>query len=481
MTTDRRVILLEFNELSPELMERFIDEGHLPNFKRLRDSSQGFTTEAAERGWELNPWVQWVTVHSGLDYRDHGIIELDEGPKLKAKRVWDVVSEANLPVWICGSMNVAYERPLKGLVLPDPWTTKVQASDVLQPFFRFVQQNVLEHSTDRPSLGKADYAKFMTFMMSHGLSFRTVDAIVRQLVSERSDQGVRWKRAVLLDKLQFDVFRWFYRKMRPAFSTFFSNSTAHFQHYHWREMEPELFSNQPTPEKLAAHEGTILFGYQEMDKLIGGFLELAESDPGTVLVFSTAISQQACLVYEDQGGKMMYRPRDIAKLMQFANVTEAHTAAPLMAEVFNVHLKNEDEARCVEAKLNQLRVGDRPAMLVQRKENVLNAKCQLHERLSPETRIGLAAQTTTASFFDLFFELEDVKSGMHHPDGILWVRIPGRAPRVHAAKVPLSSVAPTLLSLLSLQAPRHMGAPIAPLAPSSRSDVPALVGSGSIQ
>jgi|RhiMethySRZTD1v2_1073278.scaffolds.fasta_scaffold00793_14 hypothetical protein len=478
MNTDRRVILLEFNELSPELMDRFIDEGHLPNFKRLRDSSQAFITEAAERGWELNPWVQWVTVHSGLDYRDHGIIELDEGPKLKAKRVWDVVSEAGLPVWICGSMNIASEKPLNGLVMPDPWSTKVQASDVLQPFFRFVQQNVLEHSTDRPSLGKADYARFMTFMMSHGLSFRTVDAIVRQLMSERADEGVRWKRAVLLDKLQFDVFRWFYRKLRPAFSTFFSNSTAHFQHYHWREMEPELFASQASPEKLAAHEGTILFGYTEMDKLIGRFLELADSDPGTILVFSTAISQQACTVYEEQGGKVMYRPRDIARLMKFANVTETHNAAPLMAEVFNVHLRNEEEAQAVESKLNRLRIDDRPAMFVQRKENVLTAKCQIHEHIAPDTRIS--SPSSTESFFDLFFELEDVKSGMHHPDGIFWVRMPQVAPKRYSEKVTLSSVAPTLLNLLSLPPARHMGAPIAALARQGAPvAVPELVGSAS--
>ena len=36
------MILLEFNELSPSLMETFIEQGYLPNFKRLRDQSQAF-------------------------------------------------------------------------------------------------------------------------------------------------------------------------------------------------------------------------------------------------------------------------------------------------------------------------------------------------------------------------------------------------------------------------------------------------------
>ena len=39
-----RVLMLEFNELSPVLMNRFIAEGHLPAFGRLRETSATFIT-----------------------------------------------------------------------------------------------------------------------------------------------------------------------------------------------------------------------------------------------------------------------------------------------------------------------------------------------------------------------------------------------------------------------------------------------------
>lgn len=41
-----KLILLELNELSPDLMSRFIDEGKLPNFRRLRTQSTLYTTDA---------------------------------------------------------------------------------------------------------------------------------------------------------------------------------------------------------------------------------------------------------------------------------------------------------------------------------------------------------------------------------------------------------------------------------------------------
>src|SRR5690349_18999563 len=104
MTPTRRIMVLEFNELTPDLMHRFMAAGHLPHFQRLHNESHVYITQAAEDGWDLNPWVQWVTVHSGIDYREHGVTELDQGAALKVDRVWDVVSKAGLSVWICGSM-----------------------------------------------------------------------------------------------------------------------------------------------------------------------------------------------------------------------------------------------------------------------------------------------------------------------------------------------------------------------------------------
>ena len=57
------VLLLEFNELSPLLMERFVGGGLLPNFKILHDVSEIYTTEAVEKYRYLEPWIQWITVH----------------------------------------------------------------------------------------------------------------------------------------------------------------------------------------------------------------------------------------------------------------------------------------------------------------------------------------------------------------------------------------------------------------------------------
>ena len=43
-----------------------------------------------------------------------------------------------------------------------------------------------------------------------------------------------------------------------------------------------------------------------------------------------------------------------------------------------------------------------------------------------------------------------MKSGQHHPDGMMWIRTPSRNHKVLEEKVPLISVAPTILKLYGL-------------------------------
>jgi hypothetical protein len=455
MTKNGPVILLEFNELTPALVERFMGEGKLPNFKRFYQQSKAYITDAQEAQDKLNPWIQWVTVHSGLSFAEHGVFHLGDGHKLQHKCVWDILSDANLPVWVCGSMNPRFDTPLNGYLLPDPWTTTVRPyPEELTPYFRFVQRNVQEHTNTHIPLSPGDYASFGKFMVTHGLSASTVGSIARQLIRERLG-GSHWKRAVLLDRLQWDVFRFYYQTLKPAFATFFLNSTAHLQHKYWRHMEPEHFTIKPTPEEQAEYETAILFGYQEMDKLLARFMDLAGDD--ATLVLCTALGQQPCLSYEDSGGKTFYRPRSFDDVLSFAGVNLPCEVSPVMSEQFHLIFENARDAEQAEGQLRALRVEDTPAMLVSREGSAIFSGCKIYRPVMKDAVLH-AGSGRAGPFFDLFYQGDGIKSGMHHPDGFLWIRGPDRVHRGSTEKVPLRAVAPTVLDLFGVTAPSYMTA-----------------------
>lgn len=450
------VIMLEFNELTPSLMDRFIAAGHLPNFRRLRDESHVYTTDAEEDGDNLQPWVQWVSVHTGLSASAYGVTRLSDGHKLRHKAVWDLISEAGYRVWVCGSMNARYDRPLDGALLPDPWSTGLHPfpAGEFEPYYEFVRRAVQEHTNEASGLSKRMALSFLRFMAGHGLSFATVNMILGQLWTERRTKRFKWRRAAVMDQLQWDVFRHRYRKLKPHFSTFFINSTAHFQHSHWREMEPELFQVAPKPEALAEFQDAILYGYKRMDRLVGRFLSLA--GPDATLIFCTALSQQPQTAADAAGGRHYYRLRDPALLTGRLGLRIPHTYHPVMAEQFVLRFPDADSAREAERHLNGFRIGPRRAFNITLQDSDLMVQCtQTHA--VPETATLRDERTGgDIAFYDIFYQLANLQSGHHHPDGMLWVRYPDRSHRVYDHKPSVRSIAPAVLGMFGLPAPDYM-------------------------
>jgi hypothetical protein len=245
-----KLVLLELNELSPELMAELIQAGELPNFRRLREESTVYSTDAGENPPALEPWIQWITVHTGVTFSEHRVFRLgDAEEKLRYPGIAKIISDAGVSVGIFGSMNAGY-RTLRGYVIPDPWNKGGRPHPPsLSSYYDFVARRVQESSRDDDASLLLE-VRFATTLLRAHLSGSALWQTIRQLVAERIDTGIRWRRACLLDLYQYDVFRWLNARHDVKFSTFFSNSVAHFQHYYWRNMRPDQFCIGPTSPRF---------------------------------------------------------------------------------------------------------------------------------------------------------------------------------------------------------------------------------------
>lgn len=446
-----RALLVEFNELSPTLLERFIAAGHLPHFRAFRDSSVVFTTDAGEDAPNLEPWIQWPTVHSGIPFSEHGVFALGEGrEKLTQPLLGDVLSAAGIPVGVFGSMNTAYSRRPgePGYVVPDPWDVDGVAYPAsLQPFYETVSWAVQESSRNGLP-GAGQLARFAAFLARSGLRPATVLAAVRQLVDERRVGGVAWRRASVLDDLSYDVFRTLNRRHGVRFATFFSNSTAHYQHYYWRDMEPELFDEVGD----GAHADAVLHGYQRMDALLG---RIMADEPDSLLVLATALSQEPWA----ESAKRTFRPRDFDALFAFAGIGGA-VAKPMMAEQFVVELASPEAAADARQKLHALTIDGTRAINADLDGHRLQVGCRSDVGREGATLAGGAAGAETA-FDELFYPIHTTRSGRHSRDGALWFRTGSH--RVVEGRVALTDIAPTILDHFGVATPEHMVGSVLPL------------------
>src|SRR5262249_22161330 len=193
----------------------------------------------------------------------------------------------------------------------------------------------------------------------------------------------------------------------------------HLQHVYWRHMEPERFTLQPTRQERRELTHAVRFGYQMMDWLVGRFRRLG-GDAAAVL-FCTALRSQACVPYETEGGKVRHRPRSFDALLAFAGIKPPYRVAPVMSEQFRVYFEEERDAAVAAKQLLALRVDECDALDVRQERAALFVGCKIRD-LPPDAMLTAATSDRRTRIFDLFYRLEWLKSGMHHPDGMRCIR-----------------------------------------------------------
>ena len=127
-----------------------------------------------------------------------------------------------------------------------------------------------------------------------------------------------------------------------------------------------------------------------------------------------------------------------------------------MSEQFKLHFATPAAASDAEQRLQSLRLDGKPVMMARANGTEVFAGCRVFEPVAPDAMVE--SPTTSFRFYEQFYDCNLVKSGMHHPHGIFWIREPGGTAHNSASplRVPLIDLAPTLLSLCEMDAPEHM-------------------------
>jgi hypothetical protein len=443
------VIVLELNELCPPILSRMMARGDLPNFSRLHARSDVHVTWTDDQ--DLEPWVQWVTLHTGERQDVHGAKELDEGYRIDVPRIWDQLAERGVSSLIFGSMN-GKTASKDVFLVPDPWSKRVLPTDpAYRVFHEFISFFVTEHTNAAAKPDRKTTMKFIRFMLGHGLTLSTIMAALRQVLSEKTtDLDIRWKRAIFLDLLMWDVFENEYKRRKPAFSTFFANSTAFLQHRYWRHMQPEVYEVKPSEKDMRSYGDAIEASYRHMDGLVGRAERLA--GPNGRIVLATALSQEANLRYEKIGGKFVYRPASFDKLTAWAGGPKDVTYEPVMTHQSWASCKSDADADAFEAALGRLQINGEPVMGWNRTGTRVFFYCKLISRVADGAELVNTATGARVPFDQLFMLVGQVNNSQHNRDGALWLERGDAAGQVHDAKLPLEQGA---LLMLEMFGPRE--------------------------
>jgi hypothetical protein len=454
-----KVLLVELNEIIWNLIDPLIAQGKLPTFALLERGGARAAPMSVDLPPQLDPWVTWTTVYTGQRQADHNVYFLEQPPEtIRAKRIWELCHEQGLRVGVYGSLCSWPPREINGFYVPD---TFAQDAATYPASLRPIQELNLTYarSIRLPSDhdGWLFKARLGAQIGALGLRPKTMARIARQLAEEQVNSGRRWKRVALQPIVNADFFAALYRSCRPDFATFHTNHVAHYMHTYWKAMDPERFA-QPTSEgERRQYGGAIEHGYRTADELLQRMLRLMDAE--TTLVVASSMGQRP-YTSELRGGKPISQLRSLDRLLEILGVQDRVRALSAMSDQFNLYANSGQTRAELETKLAAAYV-DRPGSplfhLIKLGECV-SVSLNSHDRVCEASRIRFPheAEGRTHRYGDLVYKTRLVKSGCHDPQGMMILYGTGIRAGAHVAECDNLDIAPTLLALMGIEAPREM-------------------------
>ncbi len=84
------MLLLEYNEFNSDLLGAIADRDSLSALQEIQgwNTTQTHAEDTYDSGF-LEPWVQWVSIHTGTPSKKHQIKNLGDVPALDVEQVWE--------------------------------------------------------------------------------------------------------------------------------------------------------------------------------------------------------------------------------------------------------------------------------------------------------------------------------------------------------------------------------------------------------
>jgi hypothetical protein len=353
------VVLLELNEINFEFVAEYGARGALPRLSGFVGRHGLRRTVAERRFEELEPWIQWVTVHTGLDYAAHGVFRLGDIVDTELRQIWEVLEgERGLRVAAISPMNARNASRAAAFFVPDPWTrTEASGSWDLRLLSRAVSVLVNDNAHDRlrPSA-------LLALALGAPRNVRA-PSLAEYLGRGWRSRRRKWERALILDRLLADCFLRQWRRHRPDFATLFLNAGAHVQHHYMYASPCYRGPHRNPPGYLPEGCDPLLDAYRCYDRILGDVLDAI---PGARVMIATGLSQTPNpeLIH-------YYRPRDHKALLGRLGVRFSDVA-PRMSRDFLVTCDDAAAARAAAERLAAVRApGGEPVFSVDNRGETL--------------------------------------------------------------------------------------------------------------
>jgi len=321
-----KLLLLELNEINFEFIENYTKKYKLKNLNSLK-TWNNFTTDCEKNYDQLEPWIQWVSVHTGKSLKNHKIFRLGDIHKYKGTQIFEKIKEMGFSVGAISPMNADLRMEKPDFFIPDPWTeSQTDGSFWSKRIYGVIRQVVNDNAQGKITL------KNKIFLLSALIKFAQKRNYIEYFqLALGVKKGKKWNKALFLDLFLFDIHTKLTKKNKTQFSTLFLNSFAHIQHHYFFNSEFYNGSSANPAEHIKANFDPLHDAAVFIDKRIG---DLTKSFKNYDFIIATGLSQTPF-----KGEKYYYRLIDHSNFLNLLNIKFSNVL-PRMTRDFEILFKN---------------------------------------------------------------------------------------------------------------------------------------------
>lgn len=339
-----RLILIALNEINFDVVESYLKNGkNLPGFRAL--FSQGIiNTESESEYNNLEPWIQWPSVHTGKTFNEHNIFRLGDFVNSSDQQFFEQVEKAGYSVGAISPMNATNKLTNPAYFLPDPWTqTPSDGSFLSQSITDAVAQAVNDNSKSKITFKTIFKLGLAFFALVNPLKY--VPMAVYALGALRKP----WQRALFLDMFLYEIHKTLFKRKKPDFSTLFLNAGAHIQHHYFFNSAVINSPNLKNPHWYINSKIDPIYEMLEIyDRMLQDLLKLNNTE----IIVATGLSQKP---YKQL--KYYYRLKDHKEFLDLIGISYSNIV-PRMTRDFLISFESTEQAAFAEKQLAEIRVNN---------------------------------------------------------------------------------------------------------------------------
>lgn len=402
---DKRLILLELNEVNFDVVEKYVaaDATRFPALKKLLSGSR-IRTSCEKQYEELEPWIQWASVHTGKTYAEHGVFRLGDMVGSNVPQIFEQLEQAGYKVGAISAMNAENRLKQPAYFIPDPWTqTPADSSWWSQSLGQAVSQAVNDNAQARIT------SKSALQVVLSLLRFARVVHYQKYLSLLLGSPSKPWLKALVLDLLLHDVHWSMFNAKRPNFSTLFLNAGAHIQHHYFFNAKP-LGNNSPSKNPawyVPESEDPLADVLCLYDLIVGEYFDRNDTE----VVLATGLAQKP---YDRV--KFYYRLNTHAEFLRRLGIKFSQVF-PRMTRDFLIEFENARQARTAQDVLVDVRVvGDGAPLFgeIDNRGDSLFVTLTYPQEITAQTQVQIGDRKI-ALLPEVSFVA--IKNGMHQEEG----------------------------------------------------------------